>query len=408
MLKNNLLKKNIIWNFLGLSINAFNSLFFLIIVNRINGANDGGIFSFAYSLICLLYFIATFYNRTFQISNEDKKISDKDFIITRVISCLLMIFITILLLDILKYKTYKSIIILSICIFRALEAFADVFYGIEQKNGKLYLSGQSMFIKGVMGIALFFVVDLISNNMLIALISLSIVNLMMIIFYDIPNSKKYISNEFDIKNILKIYRKTIPIFIFSFLNIYLINCSKYTLDFYETAQIQNVFGIILMPGTILSLCSQYILNPYLMDLTNNIKNKDYSKFKGKIKKLFLIIIFLGIICEVVAFYLGIPILNIIYGIDLTPYKVHLLLVILGSIFLALTAILSSALTIIKKNYIQMIIYIYNSIIAILLSIYLIKRLSIFGAVLNYLIVMIFQFISFYIFYKINMSKLKKE
>jgi len=139
-----------------------------------------------------------------------------------------------------------------------------------QKNGKLYLCGKSMFIKGLVGIILFFIVNLISGNLLTAILSLSVVNLLMIIFYDIPNSKKLISKEFNIKNTLKIFKKTIPIFIFSFLNIYLINSSKYTLDFFAPAKIQNIFGIILMPGTILSLCSQYILNPYLMDLTNAV------------------------------------------------------------------------------------------------------------------------------------------
>ena len=44
-MKNNL-KKNVIWNTLGLTFNSFNSLFFLIIINRINGIDDGGIFSF--------------------------------------------------------------------------------------------------------------------------------------------------------------------------------------------------------------------------------------------------------------------------------------------------------------------------------------------------------------------------
>ena len=39
-MKNNL-KKNVIWNTLGLTFNSFNSLFFLIIINRINGIDDG-------------------------------------------------------------------------------------------------------------------------------------------------------------------------------------------------------------------------------------------------------------------------------------------------------------------------------------------------------------------------------
>ena len=46
-------KKNAIWNTIGITINSFNSLFFLIIINRINGVDIAGIFSFAFSVACL-------------------------------------------------------------------------------------------------------------------------------------------------------------------------------------------------------------------------------------------------------------------------------------------------------------------------------------------------------------------
>ena len=40
-------RKNFIWNTLGTGLNAFNSLFFMIAVTRLNGIDDAGIFSIA-------------------------------------------------------------------------------------------------------------------------------------------------------------------------------------------------------------------------------------------------------------------------------------------------------------------------------------------------------------------------
>ena len=40
-------KKNFIWNTLGTGLNAFNSLFFMIIATRINGVEKAGVFSIA-------------------------------------------------------------------------------------------------------------------------------------------------------------------------------------------------------------------------------------------------------------------------------------------------------------------------------------------------------------------------
>ena len=42
-------RKNTIWNIIGTTINAFSSLFFMIIVTRVNGVFDAGIFTFAFS-----------------------------------------------------------------------------------------------------------------------------------------------------------------------------------------------------------------------------------------------------------------------------------------------------------------------------------------------------------------------
>ena len=46
--------KNFMWNVLGTGLNSFNSLFFLIIVTRINGINDAGIFSIGVAIAFLM------------------------------------------------------------------------------------------------------------------------------------------------------------------------------------------------------------------------------------------------------------------------------------------------------------------------------------------------------------------
>ena len=87
--------KNFIWNVLGTGLNAFNSLFFLIIVTRINGLNDAGIFSIAYSTALILYTIGLYSGRLCQVTDIENKVKDKDYIVNRLITCVLMIIIAI-------------------------------------------------------------------------------------------------------------------------------------------------------------------------------------------------------------------------------------------------------------------------------------------------------------------------
>ena len=48
-------KKNFIWNALGLTFNSLNSMFFFVTAELINGVNDAGVFTYAFSLCCLFF-----------------------------------------------------------------------------------------------------------------------------------------------------------------------------------------------------------------------------------------------------------------------------------------------------------------------------------------------------------------
>ena len=93
---NNNLKKSYFWNTLGSGLNSCNSLFFLIIVTRINGIKDAGIFTLSFATACMLYVIATYSGRTYQVTETDKKIKDNDFIFHRFLSAFLMLIISII------------------------------------------------------------------------------------------------------------------------------------------------------------------------------------------------------------------------------------------------------------------------------------------------------------------------
>ena len=83
--------KNFIWNSLGTGINSFNSLFFLIIVTRINGLETAGIFSIAYATATILYTLAMYSGRLCQVTDIENKIKDKDYIKNRALTCLIML-----------------------------------------------------------------------------------------------------------------------------------------------------------------------------------------------------------------------------------------------------------------------------------------------------------------------------
>lgn len=403
----NNLKKNTIWHTIGLTLNSFNSLFFLIIVNRINGVNIGGIFSFAFSLSCLLYMIAIYSGRTYQVSDVNKELNDYDYLLHKVITCLLMMAVAIIFISIKNYTVEKNIIIIILCLYKCLEAFSETFYGYLQKNGKLYVVGKSLFFKSLIGISIFFVVDVVTRNIILSSFSLVVINILFAIFYDVRKSKKYISNEnIDTNNILKLFKKGFSVFSFSFLSSYVANAPKYIIDMLLSDSFQNIFGIIIMPGTVMSLCGQYIMAPLLTDVVDCYNRKMYIKLKNIVFKMIKILICLGIFVELVAYILGIPVLNLIYGINLNNYRIDLILIIFGAIFYAISGIFSTVLITMRKNNMQLVIYILSSLVITLSSYLLVINFGIHGATYAYVVTMVFHALTYFLYFMFEYKKLK--
>ena len=134
----NKFKKNFLWNVIGMTCNCFNSLFFMILITRINSMDDAGIFTLSFSIACLVYYIGTYAGRVYQVTNVNDSITDSDFIIHRAITCVMMVFISLMYCFISGYSLYKFTVVILLCIYKSLEAFSDVLYGVVQKNNNLY------------------------------------------------------------------------------------------------------------------------------------------------------------------------------------------------------------------------------------------------------------------------------
>jgi O-antigen/teichoic acid export membrane protein len=405
----NNLKKNFIWNVVGSILNASTSLFFLILVTRINGIDVAGIFSFAFSTSCLLQVIGIYAGRTYQVTDQDKKITDYDYVFQKIILCIVMIIASIIFSLIRGYDNYKTLVILALVIYKAVEAFSEGIYGIIQKRNELYKVGISLFVKGLLGLIIFGIVDIISNDITISSISLIVTNLLVLIIYDIKNVKKYnLEKKIKKENVISLFKLGIWAFLFTFLTQYVINAPKYAIDTYLSDEQQTIYGIIAMPATLMILCSQFLIHPFLVSLSDSFKNKDFKKFNKIVLKIIFALFILGIIATIVAYFIGIPFLELVYGIELKSYLNCLIYIIVGATIFGISYILCNALTTLRKTFVQVIIFSIDSIFAYLISNYLVKTSYILGACQGYIYTMMFLLILYIIIYIYEINKIKKS
>lgn len=388
-------KKNFIWNMIGTTINAFNSLFFMIMATRINGIDDAGIFTFAFSTALLFNIIGVYSGRVYQVTDKTEA-TDKDFIISKFITCFVMLIVSILFVLINNYSFYKSSIILLLCFLKMLEAFSETIYAIFQRKDNLYLTGISLTLKSLINLFIFFIIDLLTHNLVIAIIGMIITYGLIMIFYDYINIKKKIDiqKEYKKERIITILKKGFGAFIISFLTLYLINSSKYVIDYLLVEKYQTIFGILLMPATVILLFTQFIIHPFLNLITDCVHDKKYDELKKIIFKFLGVMILFGIVVIIVAYFLGIPVLELIYGISLNDYKKGFMVIMVGGVLYGMSSILSSILIAMRHLNIQVIIYSVVAIVITVIEYFLINIYGVMGACYAYFIMTFIVLIMF--------------
>lgn len=401
--------KNFIWNSLGTGINSFNSLFFLIIVTRVNDIQTAGIFSIAYATATILYTLAMYSGRLCQVTDIENKIKDKDYIANRALTCIIMLLGATGFLLIKQYTSFKTTIFALLAIFKGLEAFSDILYGVMQKNDILYKSGQSLTLKGFIGIILFLIVDLITRDLRFACLSVIIVNLAILIIYDyFMITRKLIDKNTKVnsKNVISILKSEFFVFVNSFAGIYILNAPKYAIDSYLTEDIQAIYGYIMMPATVMTLFTQFIVMPFLGKLKDMYENKELKQIEQVTFKIKLVVIAFGGFAVLAAFLLGPEFLGLIYGLNLKAYRMNLCVIIASYIFYAISYINLVTLTTIRHTFVQFVIYIISMIIACVGSNVLVGvlNLGINGATFSCTITLAIQFIMYTIVTKIIMHK----
>lgn len=400
-------KKNFVWNVIGLSLNAFVSLFLLIVVKRINGIDTAGIFTYAFSLSCLFYISCCFFSRTFQVSEYKREFSFGDYFSSRIIFDVINLVIAFIFCIISGFDKYKIIIIILLTFYKCIEALCDSIFAQMQIEGNLYRSGISYSLKAILGIIIFFLIDYYTKSLLLSVIGLCVSILVVLFVYDFSSLENKIGRlTFNKDKFKKLLIVTFPIFIYSFLQNYLSNSQKIIMTYFIENKLQTIFGILIMPATMLILVGNYIIMPFVNDLTDRYKNKQYKEFDKVVNKMCLAVIIIGLVCILLAYLFGIPVLNFIYNINLEEYKMMLIVILVGSIFTSMVMVFSNALTILTINKKQTIMYLIISLIATVITIILANFYGIKGLCYSYLVTFLLLVSSFYIVYKYQIKKLE--
>ena len=410
-------KSNYLWNLLGSVSSALISTLLLLIASRELGATQSDIFSIVYSISQQLIIIGLFQVRNYQATDVSGRISFTDYFFSRIITILLMLLSASVFLFFQKYSLEKTLIYIFIILYRACDAFSDVYQGQLQQNRRSDLAGKILFFRSIIAIVNFFIILKITESLVITSFGIFLVNALLTFILDIP-----ILRESRITGPIKLDKNTVsstflilkqcfPLFLNGFIITYIFTEPKLVIDQLLSRDIfasgmQRNFNILFMPTFILNLLF-IILRPMITELSYDWENKKFDIFNKKVKNISKVLLFFGIITIILSYFVGTFLLSFVFGVDLNSYSIELVVLILAGLFNVFATMIDNLMTIFRRQKLLLPVYIITFIFSKILNYPMIFSFGISGAAISFLISMVIYFVLSIIIYFYSFQKLIK-
>jgi O-antigen/teichoic acid export membrane protein len=343
-------------------------------------------FSYAFSLAIILWAFGMWGGRTFQVSDIKREFSHRNYIVARVVLAVCMLIIAVIFSTANHYDRTKTNVILALVLFKAIESIADALYGVLQAHGRLFLAGRSLLYKAIGGFAVFIAVDILTKNLILCCLGVVMVNLLFVVFYDIRLARVlediHITTAYlrqDLRFALAMMKRTAPVFMVVFLSMFTLNIPRYFVDRYHENQI-GYFGILAMPITLIGLMMSFALQPNVVHLSQLYAQNKYAEFRAVVRKLTLAMIAVGVLTLLATIAVGVPALGLVFGVKFSAYHSALVVIVAGAIMNALVSIYINILIIIRHFKSQFYILLITNSALVALSVYIVGRYALLGAV----------------------------
>lgn len=373
-------KKSYIWNTINSGLNAGMSALLLMIVNRGCGESASGMFALAFSIAQLMVTIAYFEVRSYQVTDINNKYSDSDYFMFRILSCLIMMMVSVGYVVVKNYTFLECILILLLCILKLYDAIEDYYIAVYQKKGLLYVGARKSSLRLIVSMAIFLGTIMLGMNMFISTIICVVISGVLVLYWFVLAENKRLRLEYriDIAAMKGIFRECFSLFLGSYLLLYIGNAPKYAIDQFMEVQYQAYYGILYIPSYIINLFSGFVFKPLLNDLAVYY-HEDRRKYRKLISKIFLILTGISLVVIVAGGMFGVQILSFMYAVDLTPYVKDFIVILCGGAVAAAGIIVYYMLTIMRYQQWMIVGYGLTAVAAYFLSPIMVKARGITGA-----------------------------
>ena len=342
------------WNAAYSGLNSVESAILLLAIARKYDITVAGMITIGFAIGTLAAIMARYGIRNYQVTDVYEKFRFPDYLLGRILSVAGTLAVSLGYLAFMtfsgRYSPDKGLIILEIILLKIVGAFEDVYVGRLQQKGRLDIGGRiAAFRLGVTTLVVFVAIWVIPS--LPVCLLMGIVTEVLLDMILLPTCRHYADfsisplNRKATGNLLKV---GIPLCVGMALYNYAGNAPKYLVDMYLTDDMQAVCGYVMMPMFVLSILNAFVMQPAVKGL-GDAWNTDRGWFWKKVRRHILLIGILSVAVLGAGLVAGLPLLSMLYKVDLRPYRKEFLVLMAGGGLYTVSAYLIILLTTMRRQ-----------------------------------------------------------
>lgn len=345
------LTTNILWN-------TFGNIFYLgcqwllsVIVVRISGNYaDAGVLSLAMSITGIFAILSSFNVRNYQVSDLEEKYGQADYIAHRCITCTVAFVLCIAFALCNSYKTAVALSIICFMLIKTVEALADVFHGILQKQWRFDIIGKSCIYRGIALLLAFTVIYKVSGNLWLALFSMALLTFVAFVLYDFCLTRKLtiINVCFNRVKLLQLTKDCLPLLIYVFFLNLIVPTARFFIERYHGEEVLGYYGSVASIALIVQATVGLVFTPLNGIITDYYANRDNKAILRLSGKVIMLLILVTLVVLAGAWLLGKSVLVLMFGESIAPYVWLLYPTIIASCLTGLVWFLGMLLTIMRS------------------------------------------------------------
>ncbi|MCR5485533.1 MAG: oligosaccharide flippase family protein [Clostridiales bacterium] len=341
--------KNTLLNTYGTFVYFFFQWLTTVLVVRISGYADAGVFSIVVSFTNIFAFLSRYGIRYFQLSDNNGEFSQYQYCGTYVLMTLVSFAAFSLSVFFFGYERETVICCFAYIFFKYLETSTYYLFTLLQKRDSYVVIAVSYTLKGVIPLAGFVGALYMTKRLLFAIIAMTVLYLITVVFPDIYVLRRDHPLKFTFNEIYPLVKKCFPLMLSTLIIPYMTFVVRFVIERLYGEEQLGYYSSISMVVVIMTTLAGSVWVVILPDISEKYSSGRYAEIKKEFYFIYAGIAAVTVLAVVAGKLLGAPVFKLIFTDGILPYMYLLPPVIVSSGLLTLSAFYMAVLIPLKKR-----------------------------------------------------------